>query len=192
MTISETKPRDYTARYTLPRHGDADGQEAWRERCKKDRESQTVKAAVSRGCSVDTITGVKLREHQEVKASDVGGGTNLESLRNVGAVQLLTENELGVNTGKFGHIAAVAFTYPSGNHGGKVYDVGEGIEASQLDVPGTDGFQTVGPNGKLVAHEGRPAVDGEEKLRELVRRGFIREQKRRAAVKAAIRKATGK
>lgn len=187
MTISETKPRDYTARYTLPRHGDADGQEAWRERCKKDRESQTVKAAVSRGCSVDTITGVKLREHQEVKAADVGGGTNLESLRNVGAVQLLTENELGVNTGKFGHIATKAFTAA-----GRVFDVNEGIEASQLDVPGTDGFQTVGPNGKLVSHEGRPAVDGEEKLRELVKRGFIEERKRRAAVKAAIRKATGK
>lgn len=47
-------------------------------------------------------------------------------------------------------------------------------------------------NGRwLEPGELEPGSDGEEKLRELVKAGFIRERKLRARVKAAIKKATG-
>jgi hypothetical protein len=189
MTIKEIETgADYVARYSRPKFATKDDELDWREQCKKDKETQTVLAAVSRSSSVETIRGTTLREFEEVTPVDIGGMVNLQRLAAVGVITLLTENQLGVNTGKYSHVFTRAVA-----HGSRIFDEGEGVEAEDLAVAAEDPYQAVDPQtNKVVTRHGRPAVDGNEKLRELVKLGFLREQKRRAKVAEAIAKATGR
>ena len=68
-------------------------------------------------------------------------------------------------------------TYEPKRRPGGIYDVGEYFASA-----------------REAAQAGTPAVEqvsGEEKRRELVKRGFIEERKRAAAVKRAIKEARG-
>lgn len=184
-TIRELGGEQYDAvtNYTRPRYGSAEAEEAAKERNRERRKKQTVIAAVAEGCTVETVRGTTLRDGEEVRPEDVGGMAKLERLRGVGAVNMITENERKTRAGEYELTATKAFT-----HGGRVYDVGEGFNADELDVPGTDVHRAVGADGRIVERPGRAPVVGSEYAEHLIERQLAERARLRAKVTAAVRR----
>jgi hypothetical protein len=174
--------------FTKPRFGSPDAVEAWEKKCKANRERQKVAIAVSPGCSVETVGGVSRKAGEEVTVQELGGPVNLDQLAKIGVVLHLNEHELKINTGVARHVVLQSHTMP----GRRIADVGDVVEASDYHIDDEPERTYADPvTGRITT---RPAVEypsGEEKLRELVKRGFIEERKTRAKVQAAIKAARG-
>ena len=181
MGIKELTEPDIITPYKRPRFGTAEAEQAWKERQVKRRETQTVRDAVAEDCLIETVRGTTLRDGEEAVAAAVGGPANLDRLARVGAVNMISENQLKTNQGEYELITKRPFT-----HGGKIYDQGEGFNASDLDRPAEDPYQAIGPDGRIVTRQGRPAVDGAELAESLIAREVAaRAELRRRVVQRA-------
>jgi hypothetical protein len=183
MGIRDIGPENFVAPYQRPRFGSGEAEEAWKQRNAKRREKQTVLAVVAEGCSVETVRGTTLRDGEEVTLGDVGGGVNLDRLASVGAVNKVDENTVKRNRGEYEFTALRSFT-----HNGKVYDVGEGFNAEQLDRPAEDPEPTVDPNtGKLRKGKGLTAVDGAALAEALIKGQLAKRAELRKRVAKAVK-----
>jgi hypothetical protein len=182
MGIRELESENFVAPYKRPRFGSGEAEEAWKQRNAKRREKQTVLAVVAEGCSVETVRGTTLRDGEEVTAADVGGGVNLDRLASVGAVNMISENQRKTNAGEYEFTAKKAFTA-----GGRIYDVGEGFNGEELDMPGEEPSQAVTHAGKIVEHPGRPAVDGAALAEALIKGQLAERAELRKRVTKAVK-----
>jgi hypothetical protein len=172
--------------FNKPRFGSTETEEAWKKACKSVREKQKARIGVSPECSVTTIGGVVRGGREELTAQEVGGLVNLDQLAKIGVVIHLSEHEWKINNGAARHVVLRAHTSPSG-----IKDVGDVVEASEYDKANEPAFSFTTSQGH---HKEAAAVtypSGEEKLRELVKKGLVEERKTRAKVQAAIKAARG-
>jgi hypothetical protein len=183
MAIREQQPAEPTVGFHRTKFGSRDAEQADADQRKKDKESQKVVSCVSRGCSVTTVRDTTLREFEEVTAADVGGDGNLERLGRVGAVSIISEREAKTNRGEFELRFKKSVCLPP-----KVWDVGEGFNAEELDKPAVEPVQRVDVQGRVVMSGGRPAVVGTEKAEDLIRRDLVERTKLRDKVTAAVKK----
>jgi|GEM_PF-5281782 len=182
MGIQDISSENFVAPYTRPHFGTAEAEEAWKQRQAKRREKQKVIAEVAEGCSVSTVGGAMKRDGEELAPGDVGGMANLERLARVGAVNMISENQLKSNAGEYEYTATRSFT-----HGGRIYDVGEGFSAEELDVPATEPERVVTLDGKIVEHPGRPAIPGAETVESLIKRQLAKRAELRKRVTRAVK-----
>jgi hypothetical protein len=175
------------ALWTKPKFGSLESEEKWKKRCKTVREKQKVRIAVAPECSVETVRGVSRKAGEELSQAECGGRANLEQLEKVGVVIHLSESEFLIATGEARHVIgrkAIIGTK-------KIHDVGEVVQASDFDKADEPSFSFTTSEGFHKTAKAIKHPSGEETLQRLVKRGFIREVKRAAAVRKAIAEAKG-
>jgi len=157
-----------------------------REVCDKARKSQKYWIAVAPKCTVTTIGDVVRHGDEELTLAEIGGRGNLDQLERIGVVIHLSESEFKVNNGLAKHVVTRSVTYA-----GKIHAPGDVVEPEDFVKADEPEFQYTDRNGAHRVSPSRTHPSGEEKLRELVKRGFIEERKRVAAVQKAIKEARG-
>lgn len=179
MAIRELN--NFTAGYKRPRFGNKEAEQDWLDQCKRDKQSQKVPSCVARGCSVETGMETTLREFEPVSAADVGGYSNLDRLRRIGVVSIISEREAKTARNEYDLIIGeVAVT-----HGGKIFLPNQGVDLAELNVP-EDSFRRSPKEPLIVLREAR---DGSEVAEDLIKDGLARRAKLRDAVIAKAKQA---
>jgi len=190
MGIEEER-RDKIA-YTIKVYQTREAQENERRKNKPIAKKQKFRFAVSPGCTVTALDGLKLFEGQEVTLVHVGGcKPDLDALVRVGAALECSEAQWLINTDdpSVTHIAQRALT----TRIGRIVDKGEPFpENAMARAPDPPVAKYIPGVGNVEAGAFALGSDGKQELADLVLKGWVKERKRAAAVAAVIKKVRGK